>query len=78
MPGSGSALPRPAVRWSLAIAITGLLTVVSAPGDGLPPLALCAGIVVAAAALLPVRAAALVASEVCSSRSRRTFSSTSP
>ncbi len=61
MPGSGSALPRPAVRWSLAIAITGLLTVVSAPGDGLPPLAMCAGIVVAAAALLPVRAAALVA-----------------
>jgi diguanylate cyclase (GGDEF)-like protein/PAS domain S-box-containing protein len=53
MPELGSVLSRPAARWATAVLLTGLLTVVSAPGDGLPPLALCAGIVVAAGRLLP-------------------------
>ena len=61
MPDSGLAVPRPGVRWALAVAVTGLLTVISAPGDGLPPLALCAGIVVAAARLMPPVPAGLVA-----------------
>ncbi len=61
MPDKGLWLPRPPVRWALALLLTGLLTLVSAPGDGLPPLALTAGVVVAAARLLPARHAGLVA-----------------
>ena len=43
MPDKGLWLPRPPVRWALALLLTGPLTLVSAPGDGLPPLALTAG-----------------------------------